>query len=428
MSPSSLYRIRRPMCAYAGVSIAFLLLLTAGGQPLWCQAPGGVEMAVVSPLADDIDAMFEAPSSEEGKQDVSGDDVLSSIVDQKNVSFSGSFKAIAGYTGGVMNFTGPEAWDSLVNAAVYSMSSALCLDARLDRTFQVFGKLKIDYPELEARVDELFCDYIFLESMFLRAGRQTITWGASHFFPYTNLPARLPDGFLGDGNNDDIDDEDSIALKMTVPFGLSGLTALVLARNGYFEDAEKPGFRELGYGGLLDLSFAGGEIVVGGFYQQELRSRGYISTKTTLWGIDLYAEVLGSASLEFASGGGLFWEGFGSRLIVMTEYLYNGETSDLKTAGSSLSLPQGHTYALRLGLRDFPFPKSKTGVEWKHNFSDRSGTVIPGITVDAFPHLALSLAVPLVYGPDTGYFVVENPDLRDRGLALVLLATLSGSF
>jgi len=385
-------------------------------------------MAVVSPLADDIDAMFEAPPSEEGKQEPSGEDVLSSIVDQKIVSFSGSFKATAGYTGGVMNFTGPEAWDSLVNAAVYSMGSALCLDARLDRTFRVFGKLKIDYPELEARVDELFCDYIFLERMFLRAGRQTITWGASHAFPCTNLPARLPESFPEDGNADDIDDEDSIALKMTVPFGLSGLTALVLSRNGYFDDPEKPGFRELGYGGLLDISFAGGEIVAGSFHQQDLRTRGYISTKTTLWDIDLYAEALVSDSREFAAGGGVFWDGFESRLIVITEYLYNGETYDLKTAGSDLSLPQGHTCALRLGLRDFPLPKSKIGVEWKHNFSDHSGTVIPGITVSAFSHLALCLAVPLVYGPDEGYFIVENPDLRDRNLALVLLATLSGSF
>jgi hypothetical protein len=329
-----------------------------------------------------------------------------------------------------MHYSGPDAWDGLVNAAAFSMSSALRLDARLDRTFRVFGSLKFKYPEFEARVDELFCDYVFLDRLFLRAGRQTITWGASRAFPYTNLPARLPDGFDvdGDGNGDGIDDGDSIALKTTIPFGLSGLTVLVLARDGYFEDPDKPGFRELGYGGLLDLSFSGGEIVVGGFYQQDMRTRGYISAKTTLWDIDLYAEALGSESLEFAVGGGVIWEGWESRLIITAEYLYNGETSELNIADRDSPLPQGHTSVLRLGIKGVPFPRSKTGVEWKHNFSDRSGTVIPGFIFDAFPHLTLSLAVPLVYGPYTGYYVVENPDLRDRRLAVALLGTLSGSF
>ena len=410
--------------------ILLVLALAAGfSQPAWCQSAEDAE--ALSGLVDDIDALFEAPPASD--EDGPGEDVLSRIVDQKTLSFSGNFRATAGYTGGVMQYSGPDAWAGLVSAAAYSMSSTVRLDARVDRTFRFFGALRMAYPELDVRVDELFCDYVFLNTLFLRAGRQRVTWGASQFFRNANLPARLPDGprgFVADGdrNSDGIDDGDSIALKMTVPFGVSGLTGLVVARNGYFEDSDQPGFRELGYGGLLDLSFAGGEVVLGSFFQRELGTRGYLSGKTTLWGVDLYGEALLTDRLEFAVGGGLVWEALGSRLIVAAEYLYNGETRDLTRMDSDLPIPRGHTAVVRAGLKDFPFAKSRIGAEWKHNFSDGSGTVIPAFSVETFAHLRLSLAVPLVYGPEAGYFVVENPDLRDRRLALALLATLSASF
>lgn len=445
-------RFTRTACKCVDVSFAgaVLVLLGAMGVPIWCQSPDASNTIVISPVStgdsessttEDIDAMFESPPSDEGEESVPSDDVLSRVVDQKTASVTGTFTATAGYTGGWMQFYGKEAGENgLVSAPVYSMSTLLRLDARLDRTFRVLGSLQIKYPELEARVAELFCDYVLLDWVFLRGGRQIITWGASRTFPFTNLPARLPDGFVADGNADGIDDKDSIALKITVPFGVSGVTGLVLARNGYFDDPGHPGFRELGYGGLLDLSFAAGEIVLGTFYQQDLRPRAFISAKTSLWSVDVFAEALASfnptdwgspnlsESLEFAAGGGFIWEGFESRVVVTGEYLYNGERSELNAEDTDLSLPQGHTIMLGLGVKNFPFRKTKTGLQWKHNFSDRSGTVIPGLTVDAFPHLSLSLAIPLVYGPDEGYFIVENPDVRDRRLTVALLATLKGSF
>jgi hypothetical protein len=79
-------------------------------------------------------------------------------------------------------------------------------------------------------------------------------------------------------------------------------------------------------------------------------------------------------------------------------------------------------------LKDVLFPKSKIGVEWRHSFSDGSGTVIPAISVDALAHLRMTLAAAMVYGSDSGYFVTQNPDPRDRRLVVALLATLSGFF
>ena len=39
---------------------------------------------------------------------------------------------------------------------------------------------------------ELFCDYSIKDLLFFRIGKQIITWGATRFFPFDDLPARVP--------------------------------------------------------------------------------------------------------------------------------------------------------------------------------------------------------------------------------------------
>jgi len=75
------------------------------------------------------------------------------------------------------------------------------------------------------------------------------------------------------------------------------------------------------------------------------------------------------------------------------------------------------------------FGKWKPGIRWYHDFVEGSGQVVLGLTGPVAPMISANIAVPIVYGPDYGYFWQNNEDdPGNRVLGLIVQLSISSSF
>jgi hypothetical protein len=292
------------------------------------------------------------------------------------------------------------------------------------------------FPTFLPEMGELFCDYSFLNTVFLRLGRQTINWGISPNYPFTNLMARLPD----DPGIDATDERaDSVACKVSVPFGVGGMDLVMFTRDILWDALDQPSVDEIGVGLRFNLALAGLDFSIGGFFHQDLNLRTYYSLKSTLFGfLEVYTEGMITCDLQytplpvfgqvdFSANAGVYFDVFEQKLKINTEYFYCGEGSELRIKGAFFPLVPGHNLALNTSL-SLAGGAFKILLQGKYNIDGATGYIIPAFTLDVIPHVTFSLAAPFVLGPTDGVYFVENTKNANRRACVVLAVIIKGTY
>jgi len=411
---------------------------------------------------DNIDSLFNNPEdilneSTEANTDTKAPKeeigVIQDLIKKENFKFSTNANIFMGYSQGwdylpwiQDNYEDPVFTDS----ALMGMSSKMTFDAQIGDNFRFLQSYTVAYPNYEPGVSEFFADFDFNDLVYLRIGRQNLTWGISRYYPFTNLPARIPDNF-GINNSDSLNDNDLFAVKMDIPIGIGGIQGLIYARNGYFSDPAYPSMNEIGWGSYYNLALKQADITIGGFYQKDMNLRGFTSISTTLFDkLELYSEWLVSYdqdnndklplpydaeigdeqeedpdSLDFGANIGFLINLFSDNLEISGEYYYNGEETELEPLGTQFPFFWGHNLGAGISLKMFD-NRLKLFSYLKYNLSDNSGVIVPAISYDSFEFMQLTLAMPIIFGSVNGGYAQNNPDPYDRNFSFILTAKISG--
>ena len=136
------------------------------------------------------------------------------------------------------------------------LSMRLFLDARPARDFRAFVRGDLGYNTtsgVDFDLDELFADATVDDTVFVRAGKQTINWGVGTFFS----PANLINVERIDPENPDEQLAGPVALRAQVPLGADNFTGYVLA-----EDLTEGAFN-LGAAARYEFLVEGYEVTTG---------------------------------------------------------------------------------------------------------------------------------------------------------------------
>ena len=394
----------------------------------------------------------EKPPEEKPSEDASeekGTDLVD-LVRGSSVSLSGDFSFNIGYTagytsvpwipGGATNTGGgadSAAFSGFTQGALTDTKSSMSLNFRIAPIFRIYLTFKFSFPTFKAEIGEFFADYSFKDVVYMRAGRFTINWGISRYYPFTNLTARLPAAYPvshPEDYTDPIHDSDSYGLRLSIPVGTGGFDLIGFTRNGFMEDPYHPSKDEIGWGGTYNLAIPAFDFTLGGFYIKQLNPRFFASLKTTLFEkVDAYTETVVSWNTEnnditYGANIGFLYGFIEQQIQLSAEYYYNTETEDLEVKDAEFPLIYGHNIAGGIAYNPKKI-KLKTYVRVNYNVNENSGMVIPGFSWSPLPYFTLTTLVPVIFGDPDGTYMQDQPSENDgRTASLVIMAILHGSF
>ncbi len=372
-------------------------------------------MSAVSQQTDEsIDDLFEEPAEDIIVENTETDHITQFEQEDK-ISFSGSFSATGG--GAVGWKETPDFSDPLegLDAEIGAKSLArVKFNAKPDPDFAVTGNF---YTEIdpgsgntdwsEAKIDELFCDYTWLDTAFLRIGKHKITWGQGRLFTPGNLMENSEDG---------------VAFRVSFPSVFSGLSFVTLLDENLNTSGESLSSKDVAAGALLDTLFGSYYYSAGTRYQRNEGLRVLNSLKKVVLKTDIFTDLVFTYDdirddYFFQTVAGFFreWDDF---------KLYGEYSFDGKTSGG-----EDHSVGIALGYNNLFSSPVDLGLEWKHGFMDNSGKFLPGISWSPWKFVKSSIAVPVNYGT-TGsrYYNEDDEDLSGRRVAFVMTLELSASF
>ena len=282
------------------------------------------------------------------------------------------------------------------------LDSLVSIDIALTDAIRVKSAFLFSIPEKNwLSIKEFYIEYNLLNRVFFQAGLYEIAWGISRFYPFANLPARIPYSNLAG---------DSYIARVTIPIGIGGLELLALTRPEYADNVTSPSFKEMAYGAKYNLAFEKADIDAGFLYYREMPLRFFVSVKTTLGNTELYTE--GTAAVPYKTWDKAFFSGnigfvrdfFKEKLTLAGEIFYNGESNSYwwrsKTDvlyEDSVDLYKGFNGALAfiirpgvIGMRIFS--------QCLYTYEENSFWLIPGISVKPGDLFTISLSAPMALG------------------------------
>jgi hypothetical protein len=328
----------------------------------------------------------------------------------------------------------PNSWNMLFNEGDSSLmprlAADLFFDARPERDFRVFGKVKAAYEyqfdtgsyDWDAGIFELFADFQYKDLLFFRAGKQTVQWGVGYFFS----PADVLSLVSIDLEDPEAEREGPLAVKVQAPFAAHNAYLYLVAN-----DVEKPS--EVAVAPKLELVMGTYELGIGGFYQADLAPKGMLTLTGPLWELQLFSEAVlqwGSdityvrpdpPPYQTYTRDGLLFSGTAGAayinpdwdLTVVAQYLFNGPGYEGAFPAAAFGAA---VLAGELTPADYPVYSGKhyvaLGVNWFElldsrfsvvvlylaNLSDRSGLIIPTVTWGPIDQLSLSTGLRLYHG------------------------------
>ncbi len=369
--------------------------LLASALLMFCLAP------VLGRAEEGVDDLFQNPDQGIIEGSNQGLDVGALTADKKP-HFSGSISANGGFVFGLSRWENPFADPGAIAALpFYLIDGTLKLDFRPASSFRLFASFEVlspyDDPATTAGtavdfspllVDELFLDYTLADRLFLRMGKQKITWGQGRLFN--------PGDFM-------LNADKGIAVKGFLPLGANGLTLVGLGE-GFL-----PGTGTLTYNDLAELmtvagqfetSFSSLTLGTSAFYRLDPGFRTEAYLKTPIAGVDVALEgvldwgpaVDGVHTAEALAS--LFWEGGRRKWQVILEYLFD----------TGIPNYQGHSVGLAIRANNWLPGGWQPGLLWIHSFADGSGQVLAGLEGPIAPFLRLRIGFPFRYGGSTMYY------------------------
>lgn len=380
--------------------------------------------------ADDLDDLFEDPAADIVEPEKPADttaataaqiDHTVALTTAERLIISGSVSSEGGIGLGWLDWprlADPAfGWDGTMGAEA---SSQISLDARPDKTFRFKSTFAVDWDPLATgkytwsapTVSEIFLDYTWQETAFFRIGKHTIDWGKGRLFTDTDIMSESSGAF---------------AARMSVPTLLSGFSAVVLAKDGWFAEPKAPSMTEPAYAALLEWTIAGVHVSGAAKYRTESAMAPataglslLFSGKTVVLQTDLFSDIVYENRIA------------GDSVTVVVGFFR--EVGDFKSYGEYLfrRRPEkldDHSAGIVFGWKRVFGAPLDVGVQWLHTLYDDSGVVIPGLSWRQWSHVEIKAAVQVAYG-DVGsrYLTTENDDPAKRRVALAITAKLSGSF
>jgi len=340
-----------------------------------------------------VDQLFEAPQGD--TETTAGDAaVLLTAFHAQSLTVSGSLTAKAG---GVVGFKdGQSSTGAYDGSYVFDMTPGLSIvpsltfTSRPDETVRIQGTVAFPYSpssSFSVAIQEMFFDYTLLNRVYFRIGMHTVCWGVSRLF------AAGGDLMASSGTGLDI--------KANMPIGSGGITAVTLLPSSDIS------WRAMTYGLQGDLPFGKSELILSSTYFDKAAATPLLATaafKTSLFGIDLFAEGVGSWARDPApalSGivSGFYWERVDPEFKVYGEYYYNAAGASWKDQRVALVAGADNVFGS-------PFT---VALEWIHAFIDNSGYIIPGVSFDLWPHVSMQVGIPFRYGAPGSYYLVNQP-------------------
>jgi hypothetical protein len=301
-------------------------------------------------------------------------------------------------TGGSYGFTTTGSWfwntdtdpapENISEQLDYSLEARLFFSARPDTNIRVYGESWISSPFVTAddivHLDELFADFTVGDSLFLRAGKQTMKWGVGYFFS----PADLLSLSEIDPEDPEADLEGPVGLKANMAAGTNNLYLYGIIP----EEASVPS--DIALASKFELIAGAAEIGFGGYYLHDRNAAGMVTMTGALWDLDLFAEAVVQYDFiqdpwpEATIGQRYSWDHAESELAFSL-------TGQLYYTGAD-----GAFHAAALGNLSFTDTISSS-LFWKGSLEENSGSLKPSVTWKAHDYVRLDLSFPFNYGDVT---------------------------
>lgn len=342
--------------------------------------------------------------------------------------FSGSVNANAGLSLGFEEWPGSEAAgersaaELLRGSGLYDMSATLKVDARPHPQirFQASFNSELDENKMSftsPSIGELFVDYTLGQNLFIRAGKQGLTWGEARLLGNpANLVNRLSNG---------------VAIRASYPVGPGSLTGAVYSIWSWVEENRPGSWRSFGYAALYETTVAGVTGQLSGHFKTDELTRTAASLSFGLGPVDVTAEGMARWDYEDIPGGVQEWGALGQAYweyegwSLLGEYEFDSAVADYK----------GHYIGVGVGAPDI-FGGWSPRVRWRHAVQDNSGEIAPGLSGTVAPRLTATIGTPIVYGEpgsfyreaDEGSSSAGQPIPGDDVISVLLGVELSFSF
>jgi len=430
-----------------------MILITFVTSVLWADDDlFGVESDLFGGDGDDLDSLFGDDSSlvaDVVETDLVLDELL--LTNESGVVIGGNY-AFSISPGWAWNL------DEETNRGSIStnLQSKLYFDARPNADIRVYGDARISYPfETVAddlgtpqdesrgfddivRINELFSDFTINDTIFIRAGKQTINWGVGYFFS----PADLLNLAEIDPSDPDADLEGPVSVMINVPIEVDNLYGYLIVPENTEDITDLAGAVK------YEKVVGGTEIGIGGYYRDGQPPAGMLTVSTNIADISVFGEGViqyGSAK-EYLTGSfptPVIYENPDDRWYVsgtvgtrfslssdqsdlgisfVGQYYYNGEGY---SGEDLIALPGGnsglHYAAANLSVTLTNTVSSR--VFWYGNLSDGSGFVNPSLAWKPADYMGINIGLNYNYGSADGGEFTPVGDMLSASLSLSLGGT-----
>lgn len=375
---------------------------------------------------DDLDNLFDAPQEDFIVEEPETDH-RTQFEESEKIKISGSYYArglvAAGWTD--WNFF-RDIGSGFDASAGLESSVKISMDARPAPELHIFGSLSASfdpYTSLQeageaasaeavwsADIDEIYADYILKDTLFTRLGKFSAGWGQGRFYTPGNLMSGSSDSDFN--------------FRLTLP-SLAGLSFVLLTN-------DSTSYRDFTYGGKADFLFGQTMISPAVTYRESEGFKTLLSFKQVILKTDFLVDFVTSIGNDGSLDDLFVVAGFYREwkdIKLYGEYQYSRfETIALPEPVPDLNIVNFHSASLAFGWNN-PFGAPfDLGLQWEQVFNDWSGSVTLALTQKIFPFVKMTIGLPIVYGADDSYAVVNNSDPSGRRIALGLALELSGSF
>ena len=167
--------------------------------------------------------------------------------------------------------------------------SDIFIDARPDKDFRVFAKGNLEYAlsaesstEAEEifQLKELFSDFTIKDTLFVRAGKQTATWGVGYFYS----PADIINLEPINPEDPEADREGPVAVKLHLPIGIHNIYLYTIV-----DDIE---LNSLSFAPKIEFVVGNTEIGIGGYYKINGPLAGMATLTTSIGDINIFGEAM----------------------------------------------------------------------------------------------------------------------------------------
>ena len=342
---------------------------------------------------------------------------------------SGSVESSLGAGVGLVEWPGTDAADGrtvreLTDVfAAYSLATTIAFDARPRPYLRYYMSLSTSLVPSAMTfstpgVGELFIDYTFADRIFVRAGKQGLTWGQARFLDNpTNLVGRLGGG---------------VSIRATTPLGLGTGTAIIYGLSGWMQGDPYPASdpRSFGYAAQIENTRGRYSFIVAGHAHVTEQIQTSASVTAGLNRFDLTAEAVGrfKHSGDFYRGpadnsyDGLLqvvWEPGNPVWTIVGEYRFTSTIDDWMGHRVGLGV-QAPTRPGRFGW--------KPRIRWLHAFHDHSGQIAAGFEGTVAPDMKLTVGVPVFYGEPNSYYRAAGAEGVPGGNVTGLFAVVNLDF